>query len=145
MNKQFPVGRVLVVSILVTYFLLGSLLTGGVAPSASVFLIVLVLWFSVYKLMHKGLGNRGLVTKMHDDLERVLEGIKERMAQQEVQRLATAEHEEQDRVEQARRRAEREERRASRPMRDPAVSKYADMIESKVREGGRAREGTEGQ
>jgi hypothetical protein len=42
------------------------------------------------------------------DLEGTLEGIKERMAQQEARRLVTLEHQEQARLEQERRRAERE-------------------------------------
>jgi hypothetical protein len=123
------------------YFLLGISSTGGVISPASVLVLVLVLWFSVYKLRHKGLGNRELVTKMRADLEGTLEGIKEKLAQQEARRLATLEHEEQTRLDQERRRAERERRRASGPTRDPAVSEYAEMIESRVRE--RERTGQE--
>jgi hypothetical protein len=130
-----------VVSVLGAYFLLGILSTGGVIPPASVLVLVLVLWFSVYKLRHKGLGNRGLVTKMRADLEGTLEGTKEKLAQQEARRLATLEHEEQVRLERERRRAERERRRASGPTRDPAVGKYAELIESRVRE--RERSGQE--
>ncbi len=141
MDKQFTVGWVFVVPVLGAYFLLGILATGGVMPPASVLVLVLVLWFSVYKLRHKGLGNRGLVTKMRTDLERTLEWIKEEISQQEARRLATLEHEEQTRLDQERRRAERERRRASGPTRDPAVSEYAEMIESKVRE--RERTGQE--
>ena len=141
MDKRFTIGWVFVVSVLGAYFLLGILSTGGVILPASVLVLVLVLWFSVYKLRHKGLGNRELVTKMSADLEGTLEGIKERMAQQEARRLATLEHEEQTRLDQERRRAERERRRASGPTRDPAVSEYAEMIESRVRE--RERTGQE--
>jgi hypothetical protein len=144
MDKRFTIGWVFVVSVLGTYFLLGILSTGGVAPPASVLVLVLVVWFSVYKLRHRGLGNRELVTKMRADLEGTLEGIKERMAQQEARRLATLEHEEQARLERERRRAEGERRRASGPTRDPAVSEYAEMIESRVREreqSGRESEG----
>jgi hypothetical protein len=50
MDKRFTIGRVFVVSVLGSYFLLGILSTGGVTPPASV--LVLVLWFSVYKLRH---------------------------------------------------------------------------------------------
>jgi hypothetical protein len=134
MYKRFTIGWAFVVSFLAVYFLLGTLSTGGVAPPASVLVLVLILWFSVYKLRHKGLGNRGLITKMRADLEGTLEGIKERMAQQEARRLATLEHEEQARLERERRRAEGERRRASSPTRDPDASKYASMIESRVRE-----------
>ena len=141
MDKRFTIGWVFVVSVLGAYFLLGISSTGGVISSASVLVLVLVLWFSVYKLRHKGLGNRELVTKMRADLEGTLERIKEKLAQQEARRLATLEHEEQTRLDQERRRAERERRRASGPTRDPAVSEYAEMIESRVRE--RERTGQE--
>ena len=134
MDKRFTIGWVFVVSVLGAYFLLGISSTGGVISPASVLVLVLVLWFSVYKLRHKGLGNRELVTKMRTDLKGTLEGIKEKLAQQEARRLATLEHEEQTRLDQERRRAERERRRASGPTRDPAVSEYAEMIESRVRE-----------
>lgn len=144
MDKRFTIGWVFVVSVLGAYFLLGILSTGGVTPPASVLVLVLVLWFSVYKLLHKGLGNRGLVTKMRADLEGTLEGIKEWMAQQEARRLATLEDEEQARLERERRRAEGERRRASSPTRESAVSKYAEMIESRVREREQSGGGSEG-
>jgi hypothetical protein len=144
MSKRLTIGRVFVVSVLVVYFLLGISSTGGVTPPASVLVLVLVLWFSVYKLRHKGLGNRGLIMKMRADLEGTLEGIKERMAQQEARRLATLEHQEQARLERERRRAEGERRRASGPTRDHAVSQYASMIESRVRERERSGRGSEG-
>lgn len=141
MDKRFTIEWKFVVSVLGAYFLLGILSTGGVIPPASVLVLVLVLWFSVYKLRHKDFDNRGLVTKMRADLEGTLEGIKEKMAQQEARRLATLEHEEQARLERERRRAERERRRASGPTRDPTVSEYAELIESRVRE--RERSGQE--
>ncbi len=134
MDRRFPTGWVLAVWVLATYFLLGTLATGEAAPPVLVLLLVLLLWFLVYRLLHRGLGNRELVRRMHADLEGMLEGLKERMAQQEARRLATLEHEEQARLEQERRRAEGERRRASSPTRDPAVSKYVDMIECRVRE-----------
>lgn len=78
--------------------------------------------------------NRDLVTKMRADLEETLEGIKRRVAQEE-DRIKAAEREEQARLERERGRAEGVRRRASGPTRrDPAVSKYADVIERKVRE-----------
>lgn len=140
MDKRFTIGWVFVVSVLGAYLLLGILSTGGVIPPASVLVLVLVLWFLVYKLRNKGLGNRGLVTKMRADLEGTLEGIKEEIAQQEARRLATLEHEEQARLERERRRAERERRRTSDPTRVPAVSEYAELIESRVRERERSRQ-----
>jgi hypothetical protein len=144
MDKRFTVGRVFVVSVLGAYFLLGILSTGGVTPPASVLVLVLVVWFSVYKFRHKGLGNRELVTKMRSHFEGTLERIKEKMAQQEARRLATLEHEEQARLERERRRAEGERRRASGPTRDPAVGKYGEIIESRVRERERSGRGSEG-
>jgi len=144
MDKRFTIGRVFLVSVLAAYFLLGIVATGGVVLPASVLVLVLVPWFSAYKLRHKGLGNRGLVKKMRADLEGTLEGIKEKMAQQDARRLATLEHEEQARLEQERRRAERERRRGSSTTRAPAgVSKYADTIESRVRERERTRRESE--
>ena len=144
MDKRFTIRWVFVASVLGPYVLLGILSTGEVIPPASVLVLVLVVWFSVYKLRHRGLGNREIVTKMRADLEGTLERIKERMAQQEARRLATLDHEKQARLEQERRRAEGERRKASSSTRDPAVSKYAEMIESRVREreqSGRTPEG----
>jgi len=143
MDKQFPTGWVLAVWVLASYLLLGTLSAGGAAPPVLVLLLVLLLWFLVYAFRYRGLGNRKLVRRMHADLEGTLEGLKERVAQQEVHRLATLEHEEQARLEQERR-AEGERRRASTPTRDPAVGKYADMIESRVREHERSGRGSEG-
>ena len=143
MDKQFPTGWVLAVWVLASYLLLGTLSAGGAAPPVLVLLLVLLLWFLVYAFRYRGLGNRKLVRRMHADLEGTLEGLKERVAQQEVHRLATLEHEEQARLEQERR-AEGERRRASTPTRDPAVAKYAEMIESRVREHERSGRGSEG-
>jgi hypothetical protein len=144
MDKQFPTAWVLTVGVLASYFLLGTLSAGGAAPPVLVLLLVLLLWFSVYAFRHRGLGNRELVRRMHADLEGTLEGLKDRMAQEEARRLATLEHEEQARLEQERRRAEGERRRTSPPTRDPTVSKYAEMIESRVRERERSGRGSEG-
>ena len=132
------------VSVLGAYFLLGILSTGGVIPPASVLVLVLVLWLSIYKIQYKDLGNRGLATKMRADLEGALEGIKEKMAQQEARRLATLEREEQAQFERERRRAEGERRKASSPTMDPAVGKYASMIESRIRERERSGRGSDG-
>src|SRR3954468_3107893 len=129
MYKQFPSAGVLFISILATYFLTAISLMGQVAAPAGVLFLVLALWFAVYKFRYKGLENRELVTKMYADLTGTLEGMKERIVQEEVQRRTAAEREKQVRW-------ERERRRASRPTRDPAVSKYAEMVESRVREGG---------
>ena len=66
------------------------------------------------------------------------------MAQREARTLATSEREEQARFERERKKAERERRKASSPTMDPAVSKYADMIESRVRERERSGRGSDG-
>ena len=137
--------RVLVVSVLAAYLLLGALSTGGVAPPIGVLLLVLILWFSVYRVWHKGLGNRELVTKMQADLKGTLQGIEEKMAQKEAQRRAAEEHEERVRIEREKRRVEGERRKTSKAARDPAVSRYAEMIENRVREGERTIRGSEGQ
>ena len=127
MNKQFPVVGALVVSFLVAYFLIGILLTGEIAPLVGVLFLVLFVWFLVYKSRHENLKNRELIVKMYDDLKGMLESVaeKERTAQEEARRRAAAKRERRERVERGRR---------TRPAKDPAVDKYADMIENKVRE-----------
>lgn len=137
MDKRFSAVRALVVLVLAAYFLIGTLSTGGVAAPIGVLFLVLVLWFSVYRVRYKGLGRQQLVAKMRADLERTLEGIEERMAREEAQWRAAKEHEE-------RAHAERELRRANRPVRDPTVGKYAGMIESRVRESEQIRRESEG-
>ena len=131
MDRQFPIAWVLIVLFLTTYLLIGTLLTGEAALPIGVLFLVLILWFSVYRFRYDGLGNRGLLKKMYADLKGTLQGMKQRIGQEEVQRksaeMAAAEREEQVHV-------ERERRRASSPMRDPVVSRYADMIEKRVRE-----------
>jgi hypothetical protein len=144
MDKRFTAMRLLVVSVLAVYLLLGALSTGGVALPIGVLLLVLILWFSLYRFRHKGLGTQELVTKMHADLKGTLERIEERMAQEEARRRATEEHEERVRVEREKRRVEGERRKASITARDPAVSWYAEIIENKVREGERTTQGFEG-
>lgn len=137
MDKRFPAVRTLVISVLAAYFLIGTLSTGGVVAPIGVLVLVLVLWFSVYRFRYKGPGSRELVAKMRADLERTLEGIEERLAREEAQRRAAKEHEE-------RAHAERELRKANRPARDPTVGKYAGIIESRVRESEQVRRESEG-
>jgi predicted Holliday junction resolvase-like endonuclease len=145
MSKRFSAARVLIVSGLAAYLLLGSLSTGGVAPPIGVLFLVLVLWFSVYRFRHKGLSNGELVTKMRADLKETLEGIEERWGREETQRRAAEKHERRVRVEREKRRAEGERKKASITARDPAVSRYAEMIENRVREGERTTRASEGQ
>ncbi len=137
MNKRFPAARALIFSVLATYFVVGTLSTGVVVAPIGVLFFVLTLWLSVYRFRHKGVGSRELVTKMRTDLKGTLEGIEERLAREEAQRRAAKEHEE-------RAHAERELRRANRPVRDPAVGKYAGMIEDRVRKSEQTRRKFEG-
>ena|SRR5215203_2452932 len=141
MDKRFTAVRGLVVSVLAAYLLLGALSTGGVAMPIGVLFLVLILWFSVYRFRHKGLGKRELVAKMQADLKRTLE----RMAQQGARKRAAEEHEERARMERERRRVERERTKASMPARDPAMSRYAELIENRVIEGERTIREPEGQ
>ncbi len=147
MDKRFSIGRVLAFSVLAAYLLLASLSTGGgVALPAGVLLLVLVLWFCIYRFRHKGLGNRELATKMYLDLEEALEGIKEKIAQEEARRRATIEQEQRTRIERERRRMEGKRRRASRPTTEPTISsEYAHIIENRIKEGARTRQSSEGQ
>lgn len=136
MDRRLTNARIAIISALAAYLTLGTLLT-GVVPPIGVLVLVLIMWFSVYRFRHKSLGNRELTTKMRTDLRGTLEVIEGRLAQQEAKRRAEAEHEEQARLERERRRAEGEKRRATRPAMDPVMSKYAAMIESRVKEGER--------
>src|SRR3990170_3741400 len=113
MDKRFPAARALVVSVLAAYFAIGTLSTGGVAAPIAVLFLVLVLWFSVYRFRHKGLGSRERVAKMRSDLERMLKEIEERLVREEAHRRATEEYEKRAHL-------EREMRKANRPIRDPA-------------------------
>jgi hypothetical protein len=132
MDRRLTTTRVSIISTLAVYLIIGTVLTGVLQP-IGVLVLVLVAWFSVYKLRHKGLGNRELITRMGTDLRVTLEGIEDGLARQEENRRATAEQEEHAYLKRERRRAEREKRRASSPTEDPAATKYADMIQSKVR------------
>ena len=137
MDKRFPAAPALIVSVLATYFLVGTLSTGGVAPPLGVLFLVLVLWFSLYRFRRKDSGNQELLAKMRSDLGKTLERIEERLAQEEAQRRAAEEQKERAQV-------EREMRRANRLVRDPAVGKYAGMIEDRVRESEQTRREFEG-
>jgi predicted Holliday junction resolvase-like endonuclease len=70
-------------------------------------------------------------------LERTPKEIEERLVREEAQRRATEEYEKRAHL-------EREMRKANRPIRDPAVGKYAGMIESRVRESEQIRRESEG-
>src|ERR687894_625189 len=122
MYKRFPAAPALIVSVLATYFLVGTLSTGGVAPPLGVLFLVLVLWFSLYRFRHKDSGNQELLAKMRSDLGKTLERIEERWAQKEPKRSGGEEKKEGAQ-------GGGEMRRANSPVRPPAVGKYAGMIE----------------
>jgi hypothetical protein len=129
MNKRFPTGWILATLTLIAYFSIGILLSGEAALLAGVLLLVLITWSIIYKAQYKkSLGNRELVVRMYDDFRGTVERIVEKVARAEVKRRA-AEHEKQARK-------ERRDRRVSstRTKEDPAVGKYAEMIENRVRE-----------
>src|SRR5918994_673090 len=137
MDKRFPAAQALIVSVLATYFLVGTLSTGGVAAPLGVLVLVLVLWYSLYRFRHQDSGYQGLLAKMRSDLEKTLEGIAERLAQEEAQRRAAEEQEERARV-------EREVGRANRPVRKPANGKNTGIIEDRVRASEQTRRESEG-
>ena len=137
MDKRFPAARALIISVLTAYFVIGTLSTGGVAAPIGVLFLILVLWFSVYRFRYKGLGSRELVAKIRADLERTPKEIEERLVREEAHRRATEEYEKRAGL-------EREMRKANRPVRDPAVGKYAGMIESRARESEQIRRESEG-
>ena len=129
MNERFPNGWILAILTLIAYFSIGILLSGEAALLVGVLLLVLITWSIIYKAHYrKSLGNRELVVRMYDDFRGTVERIAEKVAQVEVKRRA-AEHERQTR-------RERRDRRVSstRTKEDPAVEKYAEMIENRVRE-----------
>jgi hypothetical protein len=127
MSKQFAIEWVLIISFLTTYFFIGTLLTGEATPFVVVLLLVLVTWFLVYRSRHEGLENRELIRRMYADLRGARERIagEQQIAQEETQRRAAAKD---------KRLARMKRERRAKPMNDPTVNKYADMIEEKVRE-----------
>ena len=128
MNKQFAIEWLLIILFLTAYFFIGTILTGEVTPFVVVLLLVLGSWFLVYRSRHEGLENQALLRRMYIDLWETFRRIAEeqRIAQEEAKRSAAARDE---RLLLARIKRERR----SRPTKDSTVSKYADMIEEKVR------------
>ena len=104
------------------------LLTGKVALSVTVLLLVLVIWFLTYKLKFRRLRNIELIMRMYTDFTGTLERVKERVAEDEARRRAAADRERQVLM-------QRESRRADRPRESSiADKKYTEMIERRVRE-----------
>jgi hypothetical protein len=137
MNKQFSAGWVISILALIIYFFVGVLLAAE-AITIGVLLIVLVVWLLLYKSRYKSLGALELIVRMYADFKRTIERIKERVAEDEASR----------RVAGSRRRqalTEWESRSAGRPNEAPtADKKYAEMIESRVREKEANQEQSEG-
>ncbi len=147
MNNLLPTGRITAILTLIAYFSIGILMTGEVALLIGVLLLVLVTWFASYKVKYKNSGNLQLVTRAYADFKEAIERIVERVAQKEAQRRAAGDRERQTRRRRGRQaRIERGGTRASsRPTdEDPAVVRYADMIESRVREAESRRDQSKG-
>ncbi len=139
MNGRFPLGWVLVVSTLAAYLALATLLAGEAKLPIGALLAVLVLWFSVYKFRYRDLRSRETANRMYSDLNGAIERLAERhrVANEQARERAAAEDERLARMERKRR------ERIPRPTKDPAVGRYAEMIEQRVREAEAARHGRE--
>lgn len=128
MNKQLPTGWSITLLALLFYFFLGLLLTGEAYTSAGVPVLVLIVWFLIYKFRHKSIGNIELVTMMYGDLKGAVERLIERAAEAESLRRAAESRRKQVLT-------ERENKRADRPIEgNTADKKYAKNIERRVRE-----------
>jgi hypothetical protein len=137
MNKTFPAGWAIATLALMAYFFMAILLTGKVALSVTVLLLVLVIWFLTYKLKFRRLRNLELIMKMYTDFTGTLERIKERVAEDEARREAAA-----DRRSQVL--TDRERRKTESSNEVPVDKKYTEMIERRVREARANQEQSEG-
>lgn len=127
MNKTFPAGWAIAILVLMAYFFMAFLLTGKVALSVTVLLLVLVIWFLTYKLKFRRLRNLELIMRMYTDFTGTLERVKERVAEDEARREAAA-----DRRSQVL--TDRERRKTESSKEVPVDKKYTEMIERRVRE-----------
>jgi hypothetical protein len=137
MNKTFPAGWAIATLALMAYFFMAILLTGKVALSVTVLLLVLVIWFLTYKLKFRRLRNLELIMRMYTDFTGTLERIKERVAEDEARREAAA-----DRRSQVL--TDRERRKTESSKEVPVDKKYTEMIERRVRESRANQEQSEG-
>jgi hypothetical protein len=137
MNKTFPAGWTIATLALMAYFFMAILLTGKVALSVTVLLLVLVIWFLTFKLKFRRLRNLELIMKMYTDFTGTLERIKERVAEDEARREAAA-----DRRSQVL--TDRERRKTESSKEVPVDKKYTEMIERRVREARANQEQSEG-
>jgi hypothetical protein len=137
MNKTFPAGWAIATLALMAYFFMAILLTGKVALSVTVLLLVLVIWFLTYKLKFRRLKNLELIMRMYTDFTGTLERIKERVAEDEARREAAA-----DRRSQVL--TDRERRKTESSKEVPVDKRYTEMIERRVRESRANQEQSEG-
>ena len=137
MNKTFPAGWAIATLALMAYFFMAILLTGKVALSVTVLLLVLVIWFLTYKLKFRRLRNLELIMRMYTDFTGTLERIKERVAEGEARREAAADRRSQVLTDRGRRKTE-----SSKEV--PVDKKYTDLIERRVRESRANQEQSEG-
>ena len=61
MNSRFPAEWLIVLLALLAYFSIAILLTGEVYTSVGVLLLVLLIWFLIYKLRYRSVGNLELI------------------------------------------------------------------------------------
>jgi Ca2+/Na+ antiporter len=138
MNKQSLARWAIFTLALLTYFFIAILLTGEAYTSVGVLFLILVIWFLIYKLRYKSLGNLELIMKMYADFTGTLERIKERVAEDEARRRTAADRESQVLMERERRKADRRKEAST------GDKKYADSIERRVREAKTNQDQTEG-
>jgi hypothetical protein len=137
MNRRFSAGGLIVVSTLLTYFFIAILLTGEVALPVAVPLLVLVVWFLIYKLRYKNLGNLEVVKRIYSDLKYAIHRLKERLAENQAPRRAEASRRREALI-------NREIRKTDTPKVIPVDKKYTDLIERRVREAKANQEQGEG-
>ena len=137
MNKQSLARWAIFTLALLAYFFI-AILTGEAYTSVGVLFFILVVWFLIYKLRYKSLGNLELIIKMYADFTGTLERIKERVAEDEARRRTAADRRRQVLI-------ERERRKADRPKEAfTGDKKYADSIERRVREAKANQDQSEG-
>ncbi len=132
MNSRFPAGGLIVLLALLAYFFIAVLLTGEVALPVGVLLFVLLVWFLVYKLRYRSVGNLELIKNIYSDLSYKTHRMKEGLAENQAPRRAAADRRRQVLMNQ-------ESRKTDTPKELPVDRTYADLIERRVREA-RARQ-----
>jgi Ca2+/Na+ antiporter len=138
MNKQSLARWAIFTLALLTYFFIAILLTGEAYTSVGVLFLILVIWFLIYKLRYKSLGEPRAYYEEYADFTGTLERIKERVAEDEARRRTAADRESQVLMERERRKADRRKEAST------GDKKYADSIERRVREAKTNQDQTEG-